>query len=331
METYLKNGTVVDKQYILEDDDNFCIQKLNDGYIYPGDSINYELDNELVALYDTFRDLFFSDTDAYYAELCTLPIFVQDAGQSSDCALKKDFFMKLLKEYAEKHPNIYKYLYLVDCQYLIGTIQNLLSGMEYSFINFYTKLSNTKNTSEFNDEPTTVIMEISNNATEITTLIESYFVKAYSILDMVCKIAYELEFVMNDFSAYKKLKSSELLWGDKKKLKINSTPHTIFEKCKLITMIESLRNEIVHNGSWELRPRIFTSYKENKIIERFIFFPDITEKGHLETAKNRRHFFGDGLKVNEILPKIHNEFLHRLLNTIALLNNHCNCCDDKNE
>ena len=104
METYLKNGTIIDKQYILEDDDNFCIQKLNDRYMYPGDSINYDLDNELVALYDTFRDLFFSNIDAYYEELGTMPIFVQEAGLSSDCAFKKDFFMKLLNEYAEKYP-----------------------------------------------------------------------------------------------------------------------------------------------------------------------------------------------------------------------------------
>lgn len=318
MQTYLKNGTMVDKRHILSDNDEFCIQNVNGKYIYPGDSINYKLDDALVELYDTFRDLYFPDTSEYFREATTLPIYIQEAGQNSDSPLKKDDFMKFLSITAKAIPSIYKHIYLIDCQYLVGTIQNLLIGLEYSFIHFYINLSNTKT---FNCKPTTTMMELSSKASEITTLLESYFIKAYSILDMICKIAYEFEYVMDDFSGLKKLKSAKILWGDRKDLQINHTPKTLFDKTKLITMIESLRNEIVHNGSWELTPRIFTSYKNNEITERFVLFPDTTNEGHLETAKNRKHFFGNELKANEILPQIHKEFLQRLLNTLNILNN----------
>lgn len=36
------------------------------------------------------------------------------------------------EDYCAK-PNFFKHLYLVDCQFLVGTIQNLLCGMEDSF------------------------------------------------------------------------------------------------------------------------------------------------------------------------------------------------------
>ena len=93
----------------------------------------------------------------------------------------------------------------------------------------------------------------------------------------------------------------------------------MFEKCKLIDTIEALRNEVVHNGSWELNPKVFLVFKEGEIVERFFLFPDI-EQGHLATVKNRRHFFSSNNKVNNILPKIHMEFMNRVINTAKYFN-----------
>lgn len=50
-----------------------------------------------------------------------------------------------------------------------------------------------------------------------------------------------------------------------------------------------------------------------------MLFPDMVQ-GHLATVRSRKHFFSSGKKVNDILPKIHLEFKHRLLNTIELIN-----------
>ena len=87
----------------------------------------------------------------------------------------------------------------------------------------------------------------------------------------------------------KKLNSSKKIWGDRKNLKINGSIGTIFEKCETISIIESLRNEIVHNGSWEFSPKVFVVCENSKIIERFMLFPDI-EQGRLATLQNRKHF-----------------------------------------
>ena len=323
MKVFFEKGIMQEMPPLCNVDSTFYIQKLEgdrfDKYAYPGDSIKYDLDAELVSLYDRFRDVFFANTDAYYEELHSLPIFVQEAGQDSDCALTAETFSEwICKDEFTKIPNFYRHLYLVDCQFLVGTIQNLLIGMEGAFISYYTQIVNVGNR-QFTSEPNSVIYEMSQSVSCISAQLESYFTKAYSILDMLCKIGYELQFPEKEFSSYKKIKSADLLWGAKKKLKINNTPHTLFEKCDFVSTIESLRNEVIHNGTWELNPKVFIRLEDGVPAERYMLFPDISQ-GHLATVKNRKHFFGNGTKVNEVFPQIHITYQQKLLNTIKMLN-----------
>lgn len=65
-----------------------------------------------------------------------------------------------------------------------------------------------------------------------------------------------------NFDSYQKLKCSDVMWGSKKKLKINEAENILFEKCELISIVEAIWNEIVHNGTWKWRTKIFICYKE---------------------------------------------------------------------
>ena len=139
MKTFFESGIMKEVPYFINGSGTFYIQELKDAdfdkYVYSGDSIKNELDTELVSLYDKFRDLFFEDTDAYYRELGSLPIFIQTAGQDSNCDLTAEAFSEwILKDEFTCIPNFYRHLYLVDCQFLVGAIQNLLIGMDNSFI-----------------------------------------------------------------------------------------------------------------------------------------------------------------------------------------------------
>lgn len=62
MNTYYGCGILKDIPYIIDNPGDFQIQDLGqnnpDRYIYQGDSIKYELDSELVVLYDTLQNLF---------------------------------------------------------------------------------------------------------------------------------------------------------------------------------------------------------------------------------------------------------------------------------
>jgi len=323
MKTYFSNGVCQDIDYFLEDScPMFYIQDLGDDYgdrfVYPNDSIKYSLDGELVSLYDKFRDLFFPDTKSYYREIDSLPIWVQGAGQDSDCAVTADMFSEWVQKDSDNIPNLHRHLYLVDCQFLVGTIQNLLTGMEDAFVNYFMQISNAGTRLESSNKDTT-IFEISWNSRRLSAVLENYFIKAYSILDMLCKIGHEFQNPQTDFSSYKKMKSSEVLWGARKKLHINGTKGTLFEECSLVRSIESLRNEVVHNGTWELTPKIYSRFENGSIVERYMLFPDI-DQGHLATVKSRKHFFGCGTRVNDVLPSIHLAYKTRLMNTIVMLN-----------
>lgn len=322
MKTYLCSGMVKEYSYFLDDNDIFGIQEFDskcaDRYAYPNDSIKYELDNQLVRLYDGFRDLLFENTEQYYKEKMCLPIWVQDAGQNSDCVISTDMFSEWIVE--ADIPNLYRHLYLVDCQFLVGTVQNLLCAVEDAFINYYKTISTFKLdqwSKKLTDSEGTIMIQ-SADATRLASYVETYFAKVYSILDIMCKICYEIQFLPMEFKSYKKLKSAEVLWGKRKKLQINEMINTIFEKCDFISYIEAIRNEIVHNGTWELNPKVFVRMENYVEVERFMLFPDM-EQGHLSTVKNRKHFFFSNVKVNDILPEIHLEFMLRLSNTLSII------------
>ena len=288
-------------------------------YIYTGDSIKYELDSELVILYDKLRDLIFEDVDKYYSELDIMPVFVQDAGYDSDCALDKDMFLKLVNEYKDKVPDLYKHLYLVDIQFLIATIQNLLEGMDYSFTNFFVQISNIELKNHLTDKTDTVLTVTSQDSGYISSLLESYFTKAYSILDILTKICYEFENKYDSFENFKKSKSANILWGDRKHLAIKDEPQTIFVRSNTVKIIEALRNEVVHNGSLEQNPKVFITLENNEIVERFMLLPDFID-GNLATVKNRKHFFSECNRANDLLPQIHMDYLKEILSTIKYLN-----------
>lgn len=70
-------------------------------------------------------------------------MWTQYAGQNSDFNISAETFQKLITDdNSTKIPNLYKHLYLVDCQFLVGTIQNLLCSMEDAFIRYYIMLTN---------------------------------------------------------------------------------------------------------------------------------------------------------------------------------------------
>lgn len=160
------------------------------------------------------------------------------------------------------------------------------------------------------------VLTVSNDESmQLLFYLETFFIKLYSILDIIVKIIFELENPTETFDGIKKMKSSEKLWGDKKRLRINNCSGTVFEDCEIVRMIEFLRNEAVHNGTWEFCPRVFLEFNKQQIVERYMLFPDFDE-GRLSSVKNRKHFFSAEIKVNDILIAIHDDFYKRLLATL---------------
>ncbi len=334
---YLQNGTMVhslpceyDGFYIAENVK--AVSELS-RYFYPGDDIQYQLDALCVDLYDVFQNAIFPSRDDYYKDFGVQPQWISRAGLDSDFDMPKDQLIEcfsaplhdkmakcgikdqtLLRTYQEIDMKKYKYAYTADCQNLVNTLQELLLGIHSSFIGFYKYLCTLDDTPAFDGTYYAHTTESRN----VFSFLYSFIIQSYSIFDVLTKIVYELENMKNCDKSFEKLSSSSILYGDKKRLKIKVT-NTIFEKNRTISIIENLRNELVHNATWEMNPKIFIDVEQNHIIERYIFLPDFTEEGTLVTYKNRKRFFADGKKVNDELPGIYFDLLQRVYMTLHKL------------
>lgn len=315
---YHQNGTSsIADHFLPEEYETFFIQiyENESGKIifYPRDQLIRQLDTELAMLGDSFRRLLFPNDEAYYQIYRYLPAFISTAGLSSDSSLSKDGYEKILSN-RSFHQKLKPFLYLADVQYLISSVQNLLIGMNSNFVDFYRILTEIQipNLSEL--ENTTYVVR-GEEAERIISLLGSYYVKLYSIMDLAAKITYEFENPCTQFESSIRLKSANILYNNKNRLQLNEHPSTIFIKDTFITEIETLRNEIVHNGTWEDGAKVYVDVIDKKAISRFVLYPDM-ENGRFVSFGNRHHFFSKGLKVNELLPHVHHTFLSRLLHTV---------------
>ena len=334
---YQSNGISVDNFeditasfYIQE---NIGQRSFDSRFFYNGDSINYELEKVCVDLYDLFTEKVFTNMDDYYRYIEYLPLIINKAGLDSDCNMSKedlqqvvegDLFGNILNSqsygilediFKSLNKNKYKYLYLSDCQSLINSIQELLQTCMSNLIFFYKLLCEIEGPRDFCDD----YYNISTEGRIVISTASNIFISLYSIFDIITKLAYELENIKECDDNYPKLASRKILFGDKKDLKLTNIKGTIFEKNGTISIVENLRNELVHNAVWEMNSKIFFHLKKGNIVDKTIYFPDFSDEGYLVTYKNRKRFFSNGIKLNEELPILYFETLQRIKITLERL------------
>ena len=181
---------------------------------YPGDSIITDIDNLAADLHQRFVQKIFANIDEYYRQKSQMPIFVYESGCNSEDVLSKDQFAELIEEYKTKK-DLYKHLYLVDCQSMVSSFQSLVIGLNWDFINIYQQMEKIQN--DFLKKSGVFIL-MSSDVELVFSILSSYFIKAYSIMDILTKITFEVENICTDFANYNYLKSRKLLLGDKKRL-----------------------------------------------------------------------------------------------------------------
>lgn len=304
----------------------------NARYVYPGDEIFYELDGACVKLYDLFQKKLFPNADEYYMYQGIQPMGIMSAGLDSDIDIPKDsfsaYFEKPLSNLYTRHgvgmpvetqkifdeldKKKYRYAYLADCQSMISSLQELILSSKSSFIGFYQLLSEVPVQYDFVEN----YHVISTEGRMVFSMLSSLIISLYSTFDILTKICYELEHLKDCDNSYPRLASTKKLFGDKKKLEKIDIKNTIFEKNRNISIIENLRNELVHNATWEMNPKVFIRMSENEVREKYIFCPDFDEGGNLITFRNRKRFFADGKKINEELPSIYMDVIKLIYNTV---------------
>lgn len=339
---YLQNGIAVDtlpegynKFYVAEDLES---HSAHSRYFFPGDDIQYELDNLCVRLYDVFQDAVFPSRDDFYKDYGIQPQWISRAGLDSDFDMPKDELItcfstplhekmaafgvkdaECLKIYKEIDAKKYKYAYTADCQSLVNTLQELIMGCHSSLVGFYKHLCSLHEDPQMDG----TYYACGPESHMVFSFLYNFIIQSYSAFDILTKITYELEHLKSCDASYAKLASSGILYGYRNHLKLDVVG-TVFEKCRTTAIIENLRDELVHNATWEMNPKIFIVTDCGLITSRHIFFPDLTVEGTLVTFKNRKRFFAEGNKVNDEIPKLYFDIMQRILTTLDKLRIHQN-------
>lgn len=275
----------------------------------------YEIESECIKIHDALAESIFGDYQSYYNFLRVSPQFLSEAGMNSESLLSKNGFSKLLENFGGFQGNN-QALYLYDCRKLVSSIQECNKEVMYLQGEFYRAL----NLEELFFPPIEKVDGTRYITSPVVTNIHAtlgfIFIRLHSLLDYITKLSIEVEKLKNGFSSYPQLVSKNAKYSDRKSISFNKTPNTLFEKCKLLTEIETVRNHVIHDGLIDDMPKAYTLISSGKIIEKFILFPDCCSEGRFETFKNRNLFYSKEDKINLRLPHLINDFQHRLLITL---------------
>lgn len=302
---------------------DFWIQMDSEQVFLRSDDISYNIEEVCVRIHDLIPEKLFGGLDKYHAILPSVtPLFYQ-SGLDSESSLSKLDFEKIVSAHSSDEV-FNKLLYLFDVRNLVSSIQNSTIEVKYLFGLFYKYLN--ENSFLLVNKPineTGIQYAAGFIVSNIYATLNSIIINLSSQLDFVTKLAFEIENLQNSFSTYPKMKSKDVLYGDKKKLTINEMTDSLFESSEYLNLIVTLRNEIIHNSSYDNLPKVYQTFEEGILKEKFILLPDM-ENGRLITFKNRRRFFGSEIKFNELLPDLLTEFWNRLHFTLNVIKNTAN-------
>lgn len=278
----------------------------------------YKIDTACVRLHDGFVQRVFGNLESFFEFLRISPEFLSTAGMNSEATVSRDLFNHLLGTLSSDLP-INKALYLFDCKKLVSGVQECskevlqLQGEFYQTLNledlFYPKIR----------EDDGIRYVTSPVVTKLYALLGFVYIRMYSILDYVTKLAIEIENLREQFDSYPRLSSKGSQYGDRKNISINKRKGTLFEKCPLLTEIETVRHHLIHDGLLDDLPKAYRVISNGVCVEKFLLFPDQEKGGRFATYKNRNLFYSNENKVNYHLPNVVQDFQKRLLFTLELL------------
>lgn len=301
------------------EDENIYFIRDPQGAWYPNIGNHfYEIDALCVNIHDALADRIFDGIEKYYKFLHVAPDFLSTAGMNSESLVSKETFI-LFTDKLKDDTDINKGLYLFDCRKIVSSIQECckevlqLQGEFYYTLNFEPLFfPNIK------EEDGTRYVS-SPIVTKLFALLSFIYIRMYSLLDYITKLAIEIENLKKQFSSYNKLTSKNSQYGDKKKTRFNNYEGTLFEQCSFINEIETVRNHVIHDGLLDDMPKAYKVILNGECIEKYLLFPDQTSGGRFESYKSRNLFYSGDTKINQLLPEITSQFQKRFLVTLKEL------------
>ena len=256
----------------------------------------YEVEDQCVCLHDDLAHSIFGNLKHYYALLPLAPSFLSEAGLNSESTVSREEFEKLLQKLAG-FPELNRFLYLYDCRKLVSAIQECtkevsqLTGEFYRILNcesFFTPGVPLEDGTRWSTSPA---------VTNLIATLGFIFIRMHSLLDYVAKLAREIENLRTDFKSYPRLSSSGFLFGDRRRLRVNKSPGSLFEPCDEVSEIELIRNLVIHDGLLDDLPKAYEVIESGNTVERYVLMPD-RKNGQFERFNNRHLFYRREDKIN---------------------------------
>lgn len=281
-------------------------------------SLLADINYEIVDIHEYVQRLVFSDID-YYAIIPLVPMWIRNAGHSEEACMNKSTFEKRVK--SNENILTHKLLYYHDLEALTNSVQNRFSIIGDMVDSLFSRLSRDFKCS-YQDYDEVVFSRDS----EIHAILNTIIINVCSCLDILIKLTYELSLIHEiSFEKYPKLKSKDILYSYSKRLPPKYRQEgTLFcdNSSVVIRMFDSLRNEIVHNGTLDFDYTIYYG-KKGDDYDTWIFFPEFDKAGVLACYNVRKKFYCDYTKTfNSELPKMIKEFLSVSLKTLSLIKTH---------
>jgi len=280
-----------------------------------------DINFEIVSLHDEVQNNVFTDID-YYSIVGLLPIWLRDAGNSQESSMSRSFFEKIVG--ANNSYLINKCLYYYDCEMLVDALQNRFNIVEVMLTQLFTILTPSKkfNIKDYDE----VIYTIDDSSQRVQAYINSIIINLASSCDIMTKIAIELLSMSKvQYNTYPKMTSTNITYGNIGRLPAElRRDGTYFAAIRpiAIMMVESIRDEIVHNGSLDFHSTVYYGTKGENV-ETWLLMPAFNENGTLTSYHGRKKFYEDPERtVNKELPLLVKEFLTIALATIQMIGRH---------
>lgn len=268
-----------------------------------------------------FKDIIFRGCNQFDRDYRGIPCWVRDAGYTAECGWTKEEFETFVMNYYKDDEIVHRWLYYYDCDMLVCALCDrfkMIASMLKEFYCHFPSESPCK-MEDFNQ----ATIAISSQDTISFACVNSIFIYLASSFDILSKIYVELrDYDKVDFSKYPNMISRKVLLGSI--VKANSDiAGTVFEKPLCVKTILSIRDRIVHNGSFDFMQMVYDCYDgPNGHSEVAILFPDM-ENGLFVTSKNRKNFYSQSKRLNILLPKLLKEVLDVVEKTINKLSTTC--------
>lgn len=293
-------------------DDIFWAASSFDKYIFSNYDHYLPLELSALRLIDLIGCKIFENREDYHQALQRSNPLNSQLGLDSDVRGSKEDFEQWVKTADTIE---LKLLYYYDVSNIVGSIQDNVIRVEQLLGEFYKELNMTNfvlHPGVFKDR---VIHASGSIVTKIFSYVNYIFIVLASLLDYIAKLVYEFENLKLEFERYSRIKSSKILFGDAGKLTINGVKGTVFDGDADIQKLIILRNEIIHNGTFEMHPHVYLNLKGEKPIEKYILFPDF-DGGIIKAFGSRKRFYENDTKLNLMLPEFSGGILLKVKGTI---------------